>query len=79
MNESKTTNVMTSEKNKTVIFKDGHKCRFHKMSKNDVERRTCFKNSRKSCFKTDSNGVTTEIVNDHNHDEPSEQNIIRQK
>jgi len=69
--------IMASEKNKTVI-KYGHKLRFHKMLKNEVQRWTCCKSTYKCFFKT-SNGVDTEIFNDHNHNKPSEQDINRKK
>jgi len=35
--------VMTSEKNKTLIFINGLKFCFHKLSKNDIQRWKCFK------------------------------------
>ena len=40
---------------------------------------TCYKNSCICYFKTNSNDVNTEIINDQNYDKPCDQNIIRQK
>jgi len=69
---------MTSEKNKSVVVKYGHKFRFHKMSNNVVQRWTCCKCTCK-CFFKSNNDVDTEMYNDHKYDNPSEQDINRKK
>lgn len=48
------------------------------MLKNNVKRWTCYENSCKCFFKTYPNGNDTEIINDHIHDKPNEQNTNRQ-
>lgn len=70
---------MTNVKNKTVILNDGHECRFHEMLNNYVRKWTCGNSTCKCYFEITQHGVNGEILNDHNHNEPSEQDINRRK
>jgi len=71
--------VILSERNKTIFVIDGYKFRFHKNLANNHQRWTCCKNNCKSFFKLNEFNTIVEKSISHNHEQPSENLINRQK
>lgn len=62
--------LMTSELGKTIFIVDGHKFRFHKILKNDIQRWTCYLNYCKCYFKLNDHNVIIFNSDNHNHKKP---------
>ncbi|KAE9544414.1 hypothetical protein AGLY_001593 [Aphis glycines] len=69
--------LMTSERNKTLFIVDGHKFRFHKTLKNDIQRWTCYLNYCKCYLKLNDNNSIIFNSDNHNHQKPHEETLNR--
>lgn len=76
---STVSDVMISEKNKTLIFINGYKFCFHKLLKNDIQRWKCFKKTCKSYTKLNEKNEILERPSEHNHKSDSIEILNRQK
>lgn len=79
MNSKLKYNTMKSEKNKILKLIGGHKFRFHKILKNDIERWCRIVKTCKCFLKFNSLNSVIESVNEHNHEPLPEKILSRQK
>lgn len=72
-------NFISSEKGKKIIIEDKFKFRFHKMSRNDLQRWKYFLNTYNCFFKTIIHLRHNREVYGHNHEKCDSKFLNRQK